>query len=72
MTSAAPNQTLRPLKERKSAAALARRDFRIGARQTVAQSLQSRMNRVVGVVNAQTSVLNRNIWGRLKWLMFGK
>lgn len=72
MTAAAPNQTLRPLKDRKTPAAMARRAERIVARETVARTLLSQMGRVVAVVNNQGAVLQRGFLGRLKWLVLGR
>ena len=63
---------LEPLTHRLNPHQQARRDIRIEARKTIAQQLSREHAITRGIAATTLSVLRRGLWGRLKWLLFGR
>ena len=72
MTKTNTTGQLNPLEDRMSQHQLAKRAAKIEARHTVAQQLSREHAITRGVAVGCLQVLQRGLWGRLKWLLRGK
>ena len=66
------NGQLCPLEDRMTEHQLEKRAVKIEARRAVAQQLGLEIAKAQGLARITLSVLQRGLFGRLKWLLFGR